>query len=114
VRPNPDFFFTQNDGNFVDVTLLCRLSPEDVRSVNACASFGLRVRELRKNGGYCGSQYCNGCGQVLLMVHGNHRLLTCVGIKEQIDQRSWDSRKVTFAGMTCEMNISHALSARLA
>jgi hypothetical protein len=47
-------------------------------------------------------------------VHGSHRLLTRVGIKELIDQRSRDGRKVTFAGITCEMNISHALGARLA
>lgn len=33
--------------------------------------------------------------------------VTCVGVKEQIDQRARDNRKVTFDGITCEVNISH-------
>jgi hypothetical protein len=71
-------------------------------------------QEVQKNGGCCGSQYQKRCGQVLLMVHGSHRLLTCVGVKEQIDQRARDNRKVTCAGITCAMNINRALRARLA
>jgi hypothetical protein len=51
---------------------------------------------------------------MLLMAHGNHRLLTCVGVKEQIDQRARDSRKVASDGITCEMDINHAVNARLA
>jgi hypothetical protein len=75
----------------VDATLLYRVSPEDKAEELMLAPVLVWVREVQKNGGYCGNQYQKGCGQMLLMVHGSHQLITCVGVKQQIDQRSRDN-----------------------